>query len=303
MRKQRQTHISVGNLNLDISLRVPSIPAPEENVRAKDLWIGLGGAATNYAIAVSKLGHKSYLVARVGREAERLGFLKRLVEVGVDISYINLVDEPIGIVIVLLTKEQDKWYRSMITLRGANEKLSPEMIPDGIGEDVLHFGSVAAKIVIESRSNTKIVSYDPGGESFKDPKGVLEAFKNVNIVFLNEKEFLSIFGNKDVECATSIISGRLKFIVVKLGSKGAIVVDSSGIASKVSEPKVESPVDVTGAGDAFDAAFNIYYLESGGDVNVALRYAAAAGAAKVLKKGSSSMPTLAEIKRFLQIHN
>ncbi|MCE4623029.1 MAG: PfkB family carbohydrate kinase, partial [Desulfurococcales archaeon] len=65
---------------------------------------------------------------------------------------------------------------------------------------------------------------------------------------------------------------------------------------EVDPPTVPKPVDVTGAGDAFDAAFNVCII-SGCDVLESLKFAVAAGAAKILKKGSSNMPDLHEILR------
>ncbi len=294
----KQVHVAVGNINLDVTLKIPYIPRPEENVRAEDLWISLGGAATNYAIAVSRLGHKAYLIARAGSEIRRLGFLKKLAEEGVDLTYLDVVDEPAGIVVVLILKEEGKWQRSMITLRGANENLSSKIIPQGLG-DVVHLSSVRPEIIREVKVGSKIVSYDPGGESFRDPLTVREVLGFTDIVFVNEKELMALSGESSLESATSLVCGRLKFLIVKRGSNGAIVFDSGGMIAEIKGPNITSPLDVTGAGDAFDAAFNINYLRTK-DIEEALKYAAAAGAAKVLKKGSSSMPTLNEVNKVLK---
>jgi len=296
--KDKQTHMVIGNINLDITLRVPRIPAPEENVRAEDLWISLGGAATNYAIAVSRLGHKAYLVARAGSEAQRLGFLKRLADEGVDLTYVNVVNEPVGIVVVLIHKEKGKWQRSMITLRGANEGLSVDMIPE-LPCSVAHFSSARPEIIINAEPISKISSYDPGGESFRIPSEVRKALKFVDIAFLNENELKALTEENTIKSATSLIEGKLKLLIVKRGSEGAVILDSSGVIAEVKGPNISSPLDITGAGDAFDAAFNVNYLTTN-DIYDALRYAAAAGAAKVLKKGSSSMPTIDEINKVLK---
>ncbi len=290
--------MAIGNINLDITLKVPRIPAPEENVRAEDLWISLGGAATNYAIAVSKLGHRAYLVARAGSEVQRLGFLKKLADEGVDLTYIDVVDEPVGVVVILIHREKGEWQRSMITLRGANEGLSVDMIPE-LSCDVTHFSSVKPKIVVEAKPRSRVFSYDPGGESFRAPLEVRKALEHVDIAFLNENELKAITKENSIESATSLIGGKLKFLIVKRGSEGAVAFDSAGVIAEVRGPSISSPLDVTGAGDAFDAAFNVSYLTTN-DIHDALRYAAAAGAAKVLKKGSSSMPTIDEINKVLK---
>ncbi|NPA98245.1 MAG: ribokinase, partial [Crenarchaeota archaeon] len=47
MRKNKPLHISVGNLNIDISMYVQSFPGPDESIIADDALISCGGSATN----------------------------------------------------------------------------------------------------------------------------------------------------------------------------------------------------------------------------------------------------------------
>ena len=62
-------------------------------------------------------------------------------------------------------------------------------------------------------------------------------------------------------------------------------------------------VDTTGAGDAFQAAMTLAYLENGGKIKEAVRYGAAAGAITVSRKGgAASSPTREEIAQFLKTH-
>jgi len=57
------THISVGNINIDIVLYVDRLPGRDEDTLAESLDIRPGGAASNYAVAVSQYGHRVHLVA------------------------------------------------------------------------------------------------------------------------------------------------------------------------------------------------------------------------------------------------
>ncbi|GAB6148460.1 carbohydrate kinase family protein [Stetteria hydrogenophila] len=295
----RQRHVVVGNINIDITLVVPRIPGPDENVRAADFWLGLGGAAVNYTIATVKFNHEASLVARTGREAEALGLLDELRRSGVDISHVRVVDEPTGVVVVLLLPSLGS--RSMITIRGANEALTSDMIPDAAG-DVLHLASVKPKLVMEAceRTSYDYISYDPGGEAQHDPRGVGRASSMVDVLMLNYKELEYVAGGPVVDAARRLLRGRLKYVAVKLGSGGAVLVGRDGMVYRVESFRVEKPVDVTGAGDAFDAAFNVWFLETG-DVRKALEAAAAAGAVKATKKGSSFMPSRREVEEVLAL--
>jgi len=82
-------------------------------------------------------------------------------------------------------------------------------------------------------------------------------------------------------------------IVIKLGRGGAIAYTKEG-SCRIDSVSVENPVDVTGAGDAFDAGFNMC-LVAGCSIGQSLFLASVAGAAKTLRRGSSNMPSLIDI--------
>jgi len=283
-----QEHVAVGNLNLDISLELDRFPRPDENLFARRAWIGPGGAATNYAVAVARLGHSSVLVARTGGDAVKLGLLDMLEEYGVYTGHVRIVPgEATGTVVVIMVPRDST--RTLLTIRGANEALTADQVPDK--GDIVHFASVKPRVVLEYRFRDRLMSYDPGGEVYRDPGGVLEAIINVDTVFLNEKELNVLLGGTGM--AESLFRGRLTRVVVKQGRGGATLYTRSRVL--VAEPpRVEDVVDVTGAGDAFDAAFNVAILAGASDEE-ALRWAVAAGAAKVSRRGSVNMPSPEEV--------
>jgi ribokinase len=291
-----QEHIAVGNLNLDITVRVPRLPGPDDNVVAEEYWLGLGGAATNYAVAVARLGQRPRLVAVAGREAERLGLLDTLREAGVDVGSVRVTSGQIGIVIVLLSPARGEESRSMVAMRGVNLSLDASMVPPG--GDVVHLASVRPRIVEDVCPGRRLCTYDPGGAAFHSPGEVVRAAGASEYLMLNLRELESLTGDSGVEAATSLLSGRLRMVVVKYGRGGAALVDSYGVLGSAEPPAVGEIVDVTGAGDAFDAAFNVWLLWKG-DPLEALRAGVAAGAAKVSRRGSSNMPHAEEVAALL----
>ncbi len=290
------THIAVGNLNLDISVSLREYPREDSHVFAQDSWIGLGGAATNYAIAASKLGHESRLVAVTGGDAVKLGLLDRLREEGVDTSLVRILpEESTGTVIVILVPSRSS--RTIITIRGANRLLSSDMIPSvPLERGVLHFASTRPRLVAEALERriapASFVTYDPGGEVYRSTRSdLLEVINEINILFMNDKEaetFKKILNFNEITYLFNK-SNKLEYIVIKHGVGGATLYARDSSALEGEPPPVKRVVDVTGAGDAFDAAFNAWLLE-GADIATALRAAIAAGTGKVGMKGSSSMP-------------
>lgn len=270
-----------------------SYPREDTTSFAKRAWIGPGGAATNYAVAVARLGQRAILVARAGDDLVRLGILEELRRMGVDTGYVYVAKgEPPGIVVVIVSPSGSS--RTMITVRGANEGLTGSMVPS-LG-DVVHFASVRGRVVLEAAEAVRgrLVSYDPGGEVYRRPTEIIRALESglIKTFYANEKEIQALT-ERTGRTIEDFLAGGVDAVVVKKGRGGAKAYSRTGVY-EVDPPRIPEPLDVTGAGDAFDAAFNTCTLIGCG-LEESLRFAVAAGTAKVLRRGSSNMPGLEDI--------
>ncbi|MEB3692569.1 MAG: carbohydrate kinase family protein [Caldisphaeraceae archaeon] len=276
-------HASVGNINVDFIFFVEEMPKEDESVEAKESYVGLGGAATNYAIGIRRLGFPSKLVAYVGKDAKTLGVIEALEKEGVDTSLIKVDNErQTGIVVVIVNRQ--KGSRTMIYARNANELLEVE---ENIEADHVHFSSVRPSIV--KRIGKATISYDPGGISCLRPRLVLDALRNVDWAFLNEREAQCI----GYENLKKMLFEGIEFFIIKMGARGARVVTKEGEALAKYLGKV-NVIDPTGAGDAFDASFNAFFKESK-NIGDALTSAVTSGALKVERIGGSNMPYRDEV--------
>lgn len=285
-----ERHLSVGNINLDIILSIPRPPGLEESLVAADQWIGLGGAAANYAIAIARMGARCSIVAATGGVAEDLGLLSVLRGEGVDVTHVKLVPgEGPGVAVVLSIPSLSS--RIIVKSRGANRHLGPEDLPEGRWVHV-HLASVDPVLVHRASGMYDSVSYDPGGVAMSMPRRVLSVAPRVDYLMVNVRELEALTGGGDVDHARRLLSGRLRAVVVKMGVEGAYAVSRSGVV-RATSPRVRV-LDTTGAGDAFNAAFNLW-ISRGASLGEALRAGVAAGAAKVSRIGGSSMPSLGEV--------
>jgi len=285
-------HLSVGNVNVDISLILDGYPVAGVNAVAKDLWFGVGGAAVNYASSIVRLGGRASVVSIVSPHAVKLGVLDWLSKLGVDSSYIRIIDGEPSVAVILMVPSES--LRTIVSYRGVSKMLNPDMIPS-VG-DHIHFASVNPRLVVgaAARLESRSSSYDPGGEAYRDPARVREAIAYINRIFVNEKELEVLVGAGDPLEARKLVGGKTEIVVVKRGPRGAIAVTRDEVV-EVKAPEVEK-VDVTGTGDAFNAAFNIYYQRTG-DLGEALKHAVAAGALKATIRGSSNMPSREEVEK------
>lgn len=127
------------------------------------------------------------------------------------------------------------------------------------------------------------------------PAELLEA---VDVLVANEHEAIAITGQADHERAMEELRGRVGWVIVTLGSRGALTAESDGQVVHVEARRVTA-VDTTAAGDTFVGALAAARAE-GQRPDQAVRFATAAAALSVQRAGAStSMPTRAEIDRSL----
>jgi ribokinase len=293
-------HLAVGNLNLDMYIVVEELPGRDEDVHAVDAYIGPGGAAANYAVSAVLAGHKATLLAHTGSEAEQMGILKKLVEVGVDTSQIVVHSgAPPGIVLILVSRLTGE--RMMVTLRGANKFLSGTEIENKY-YDVVHVASVEPHIFINTvkRVRPRIASYDPGASVTREYKGKLvSVVEEADVIYLNRAEYRMVF-NEEFNVDTLLKITRRHpntIIVVKLGAQGAVA-GWKGKAYLVEAYKHGVTVDTTGAGDVFAAYFNSYLAE-GKSIEEGLVAASVAAGIKVTRRGAQSAPSRREVEEVL----
>jgi ribokinase len=188
-------HLSVGNVNVDLSLILDRYPVAGVNAVARDLWFGVGGAAVNYASCIVRLGGRASVVSLVSPHAVRLGVLDWLSKLGVDSSYVRVVDGEPSVAVILMVPSES--LRTIVSYRGVSRMLNPDMIPDA--GDHVHFASVNPRLVVGARARlgSRSSSYDPGGEAYRDPAGVREAIAYVNRIFVNERELEVLIGADD----------------------------------------------------------------------------------------------------------
>jgi len=64
----------LGNISIDVTLRVPRLPLPGETLMARGIARAPGGKGLNQAVAAARAGAEVFFAAAVGREAE-MGFV------------------------------------------------------------------------------------------------------------------------------------------------------------------------------------------------------------------------------------
>ncbi|HID15872.1 MAG TPA: hypothetical protein EYP16_03595 [Candidatus Atribacteria bacterium] len=135
------------------------------------------------------------------------------------------------------------------------------------------------------------------------PRSILNSIlKATSILFINIDELRMLTGKLSINESLSELKSTVKgIIVVKLGDRGALAYHDD-IISRVDGVKV-IPIDTTGAGDAFNAAF-IYGYMRGLSIEHSLYLANIVGALTVERFGAGvNLPMKRDIEAFIKLRN
>ncbi|MBF4993206.1 carbohydrate kinase family protein [Arthrobacter gandavensis] len=258
----------VGNTNLDIMVSgTAELPKPGTEAIVPGIDIRLGGSAGNLAVRCAGLGQDTVLVSRVGDDASTRLVEQELALPGLSAILVRDTALPSGITVAVEAPGRD---RAFISSLGAMAELTPRDVPAsalGAGTVVLagYFllpklrGNAAAGLFAAARSNGALTVLDTGWpaegwteEVRAEVRGVLDS---VDLFLPNNDELTGLTGNPDPQAAALLLAGQTSTLVaVKLGADGAGLALPDGTWLH-SAARPVMPVDSTGAGDGFNAAF------------------------------------------------
>jgi sugar/nucleoside kinase (ribokinase family) len=274
----------IGDIMTDIIVR-PQGPLARGSDRRAAIAVEPGGSAANQAAWLASFNVAVDFVARVGAadvEAEAA----RLARAGVTPHLVGDADRPTGRLVALIDPSGE---RSFFTDRGANEALRAADIPGRLIEEasLVHLSGYSffassprvAVLDVIHRAGMTPVSVDPASAEFLrevGPQKFFEWTRRAAILFPNAEEAATLTGSDDPETQCARLAALYPLVVVKRGAAGCEAAE--GARRWRAAAATIDPLDTTGAGDAFVAAFLAARLQ-GAEIEVALERAVAAGAA------------------------
>jgi sugar/nucleoside kinase (ribokinase family) len=298
----------VGDVNTDIILTgLPGMPAAEQEVLARGMDTVVGGQAATLARALARLGREVTFVGRVGDDECGARARRALEEAGVDTRGLAVDPALPTAATVVLSAGTDRGYATFPGCLAAMKAtdVTPALFS---GAEHLHVGSFfllsglrpgVGALLREARSRGLTTSldsgWDPSGEWADDLGAVLPL---VDVFLPNEAEAMAITRTESAEKALAVLRRGARTIVVKRGARGCIAC-SERAALRCPAFAVDA-LDVTSAGDIFNAGFLHGFLEGWGP-DESLRFASACGALSVSRPGSAGLMTGArQVEQFLE---
>ena len=288
--------VVVGSANMDLVARVVRLPHPGETVSAHDYFEACGGKGANQAIAAVRAGARTAFIGAVGGDAAGDTLRAAFVHDAVDVSLLATVREPTGRALIGVSDDAENL---IIVVPGANHALSVDHIDAAAAllanaKVVLVQLEVRLAVVqraVELAGHDTIVVLNPAPAS-ELPDDVL---RHVDVITPNEHEVALLGG------AAALVARGVANVVVTQGARGALLVTRDS-ETRI-EPFAVTPVDTTGAGDAFCGVLSARLAVAGGlaELALALRAAAVGGALATQTAGAvPSLPTWAQVAAALR---
>ncbi len=267
-----------GEINLDLILYgLPAQMAIERELLASGFQVTLGSSSAITAHNLAALGVRVGFVTSVGSDDFGNLALQRLRESGVDLSETLRGSGRTGTgVTVLLPHGRE---RHILTYPGTMAEMTVEELPMEYLAASRHFHLSSlflqrglhrglAEMLRSLKATGVTISLDTNDDPADEWGGVLEeVLEQVDILLPSEGELTRMAHAATVEEALERMSGRVPLIVVKCGSRGAMVQEGD-VRTMVPGVPVE-PVDTIGAGDSFNAGFLAAYLRGATAVEAA----------------------------------
>ena len=295
-------------------LGVPALPGRLRH--APGLELKIGGAESNVAVALSRLGLSAGWVGYLSADEPGQIVLDRIRGEGVDTSRVRRLED--AFTGLYLREKVGGEVRVYYYRRGsAASKMSPEAFdPDYLsGAAFLHLTGVTPALSTDcrafvlwaarrARTSGVRVSFDVNYRSklwsASEARGFTEeVLPLVDLLFVGDQEARALWGRDDERFVRELAEGQgPQEVVLKRGERGSLVLLEGEILEQPAFPAVE--VDPIGAGDAFDAGYLAGH-RWGLTPEERLRTANAMGALSVATLGDyEGLPSKDELRDFIE---
>lgn len=285
-----------------------------------------GGAPCNVLAMLTKLGHKTAFIGKIGEDMFGTQLEAALDEVGIDTKGLKKDKEVHTTLAFVHTLEDGDREFSFYRNPGADMMLSEDDLEEDMISDskIFHFGSLSMthdvcrkatrKAIQIAEESGAVLSFDP---NIREPlwntleearEQIVYGLKHCNILKISDNEIQWLTGLEDYDAGIAMVQEKyhIPLILLSMGKDGS--------RAYTAEYRVEVPgfiqentIETTGAGDTFCACILHYVLTHGWkeytveELNEMLTFANAAASLITTRKGALRvMPEKKEVENLLQ---
>jgi ribokinase len=258
----------VGSANTDLVTFTDVFPRAGQTVFGPRFDLGFGGKGANQAVAAKLCGAEVIMVAKVGDDLFGGATIRNFESFGIDTRHVQSIPgTSTGAAAILV--EPDGQNR-IIVVKGANELLTPadvDAAADALGTaDTI---ILQVEIPLDTVYYTVLFALTRGIRCIVNPAPALPAdlaaLAAADYFIPNETEAELLTGRRAHtlaearDCAAALLKQGLPRVVLTLGARGSLIAGADGYTHVPAF--AVSPVDTTGAGDAFIGSLAVFLAE------------------------------------------
>ena len=288
--------VVIGNATVDLILTVDHLPRPGETVLAREALRCAGGKGLNQAVAASRLGVSTILVAPIGADGDG-AFLRQALEDeatlapqwlasphATDTSIISIAAD--GENSIVSTAASARWLAPAEAAAIASGLTSGDVLV--VQGNLSEAATAAALDAARLRGATTILNTAPIAWDQQRVAGL------ASIVVANAGEAEALTGLRDEDAALRLIAGGAGAVLITRGGGPALLAEGDRIVA-MPVPAVDV-LDTSGAGDVTVGTL-AGVLAQGGTLVEGLQLALAAASLSVTRRGTTpSFPSRAELQ-------
>lgn len=241
-----------------------------------------GGAPCNVLAMLSKLGHKTAFIGKVGNDFFGKQLKEAITEVEIDAAYLRMDDQVHTTLAMVHTYPDGDRDFSFYRNPGADMMLTEDEIPEEMIKDsrIFHFGTLSMthegvraatkKAVRIAREAGAWISFDPNlrpplwNDMEEAREQVLYGLEHCHILKISDNEIQWLTGKTDYTEGVEWINERyhIPLILVSMGKEGSRAYYKEEMV-EVKPFLQKNTIETTGAGDTFCGCVLHYICEHG----------------------------------------
>jgi ribokinase len=258
----------VGSCNTDLITFTDTFPRAGETLFGRRFDLGFGGKGANQAVAARLCGAEVLMVAKVGDDLFGEATVENFASFGIDTRHVKIVPGvSTGAAAILVEPNGDN---RIIVVKGANDDLRAADIDAAapllrqVDTLILQF-----EVPLDTVYHAVHFARTHGIRCIVNPAPALPAdlarLAEADYLIPNETEAEQLAGRSvrtldDArDCARELLRRGFRRLVLTLGSRGSLLASPEALLHVA--PYEVTPVDTTGAGDAFIGSLAVFLAE------------------------------------------
>lgn len=260
--------VVVGSCMTDLVSQAPRLPKAGETIHGHKFFIGFGGKGANQCIQAARLGAKTAMVCKVGKDFFGDNYIQNFKDNGVHTDFVGQTsDAATGAASITVN---DAGENAIVIVAGANMLLGTEELQKALPA-ISHAKVLVCQLEISPQTSLQALrmARDNRVKTIFNPAPAIpdldpDFYKVSDVFCCNESEAEMLTGSSvtNVEEAHRAGQELLKrgcgSVIITLGPHGSVVLKAQESSSKHIPVPAVTAVDTTGAGDSFIGALAFY---------------------------------------------